>query len=350
MIRSGRTGWQKHMRNWRDATVLAVITVVAFAATLPVLFIRRPLVLPSKAQRLAFELGYYSYVCLHSPLADQPILLAEIGRLGGTLDISPVPISRCPAATWLDEIERQSSRNVYGSVVVGAKVGQLEVSRLVAKSGDNQGDLYALAEGQYPRGGRAITPFLAGYIDATELHKQLFGSSQRLRYQVNLEAGRQLFALGFYITACNSATAQASSAVTAQIAHLADALRLPSEVLSRDPARIKEQTCPKPAESGDVIFDHLGPGIGGLFLLGRFAAVKEDLRRSNLSMPLLEDQWTKSMMEIAPFLFGDKERERDLAQFAAGSLTASDLYRRLFNPSEPLISSFTPVPPKDGAR
>jgi hypothetical protein len=334
---------ERRRREFRDL----VVTAVALAVTLAILFTTRPLTRPSRTDRLAFELGYYDGVCSQATLASDVLTLAaEMRRLSAALGITagwPAEPG-CPDEEWRKKARGALSSQHAGSLSMGYLAAHLERSRL-PEHGDRErpdveGALYKWAERSYPGGSAAVKPFLRGEIDATELHRRLFQPQEALRYQLDIHAGPHAFALGYYLTACRHADAQAAPAMAAEIVRLAGALRLPGELL-RASASADEARCP----ASTISDEHFGPWIGGLFFLGGTVALHEDLRRENQHQAL--DRLNRSMTEVARAL-DPLQVWPSTALFSEGRITAGELYQRLFGDAEPLLSGLPPARKEEG--
>jgi len=328
-------------RQRRDVQEL-VITAVAFGATLAALFAWRPLSRPSQMDRFAFELGYYVGACLDATLASDEVLLsAEIRRLSAALGVTAgLPAgAQCPDETWIPKPRQTLSSQLDGSLSMGQVAALLERSRLVklGTSAEQEAGslLHRLAEQSHPGGPAAVKPFLAGEIDATGLHRRLFHPPEPLRYQLNINAGRHAFALGYHLHACHAADARAMPAMRSEIVRLADTLRLPRELLPRESAPIHEPVCP----ASEVSSEHFGAWVGGLFLLGQTVALHEDLRRANERAAL--DRLKPSMLGVA-YKLDPRQILPLVAQFSQGRVSAAQLHQRLFGDTEPLLSGAAP--------
>lgn len=316
----------------RDVLVLGV-TTVTFAITLAVLFTLRPLARPSQKDRLAFEFGYYVRVC-YQPLlsADEPLLGADIRRLSQLLNVGADPPAgnSCPDVKWLSAAQKSLSSQLVGSLLMGYDAADLELGRQLrddVATSDIKSHLDEIASRLYPGAQDAVTPFREGHINATELHRRLYNPHELLLHQVDSAAPRRLFALGYYLEACSAADV---NALAGRIIALADALRIPAELLPRDAERIR-QVCLNPAPLGN----YFGAWVSGFFLLGQMVAVHEGLRRDNeqLALEKLSPQLIEMSGKLDPNMV-----QVSVALFTQGRINVGELYGRLFGEEEALAA------------
>ena len=111
----------------------SIVTIVAFAISLALFLLERPLRRPSQKDRMAFELGYYRAVCTHDSLrSNAPTLVPQIRRLSDNLGV-PVPGSdaRCPRRDSIARIKLELSQQRFNSFVLGDNVASFEFARLL---------------------------------------------------------------------------------------------------------------------------------------------------------------------------------------------------------------------------
>jgi len=335
----------------RHVLLNLTISSVVFVATLAVLFVIKPLKQLPALDRMAFELGYYMALGSYGSVENRDMRIQEILRLSTAFGVprSKDGDLKYQEDEWESQLNKALSDRLKESYLLGDYVGRIELLHLAQvdrpKMARLELELRTLAERSHLKGRATLELFLGSHINATELHGRLFSPEEPLRFQVDTDAGRRAFALGYYlVAACAFADKQnIANAVVDEIARLGNSLWISEEILPRSAApHWSKRYC---GENTFVqVSEHLGAITDMFFSLGRLTAVYELLR----GMGANED-----MTQVGARM-NDVTNKLDclscgiaVAQFCSGKVDADRLYRELFSTKDGLKITFSGPPAKE---